>query len=227
MVSGSAALPVTVLEEWKKISSHILLERYGMTEMGMAISNPYLGERKPGYIGQALDGVEIRLCDEDDQLVDEGAQGEIQIKGANIFKEYWNKPKETADSFTADGWFKSGDISVFENGSYKILGRNSVDIIKSGGYKISALEIEEVLRTHPQIKDCGVIGIPDVEWGEIIGASLVLNSNEFSINQLKEWIKEKLPGYKTPKRYVIQNDLPRNVMGKVTKNEIKKLFTTN
>jgi malonyl-CoA/methylmalonyl-CoA synthetase len=154
-------------------------------------------------------------------------QGEIQIKGANVFKEYWNKPKETIDSFTADGWFRSGDISVWENGSYKILGRNSVDIIKSGGYKISALEIEEVLRSHPGIKDCGVVGIPDVEWGELIGASLVLNANEFSLSQLKEWIKDKLPGYKTPRTYIVQEDLPRNVMGKVTKNEIKKLFTTN
>jgi len=224
MVSGSAALPVSVLEQWKQISGHTLLERYGMTEMGMAISNPYRGERKPGYIGQALPGVEIRLADEKDQPVAEGAQGEIQIKGSNVFQEYWNKPDETVDSFTSDGWFKSGDISVYENGSYKILGRNSVDIIKSGGYKISALEIEEVLRTHPKIKDCGVVGIPDVEWGEIIGASLILETNEINLDQLNDWVKEKLPGYKIPRKYIIQDDLPRNVMGKVTKNELKKLF---
>ena len=178
MVSGSAALPVSVLEQWREISSHTLLERYGMTEMGMAISNPYNGERKPGHIGQALHGVSIRLTDENDTEVEEGMQGEIQIKGANVFKEYWNKPKETADTFTADGWFKSGDIAILEDGSYKILGRNSIDIIKSGGYKISALEIEEVLRTHPKIKDCGVVGIPDDEWGELIGASLILESKE-------------------------------------------------
>jgi len=224
MVSGSAALPISVLEQWKDISGHILLERYGMTEMGMAISNPYHGERKPGHIGQALFGVNIRLVDESNQIISEGSQGEIQIKGSNIFKEYWNKPKETAESFTKDGWFKTGDIAVFDHGYYKILGRNSIDIIKSGGYKISALEIEEVLRSHPKIKDCAVVGIPDLEWGEIVAASLVIEASGFNLDQLKEWLIEKLPSYKTPKKYIVQDDLPRNVMGKVTKNKLKKIL---
>ena len=224
MVSGSAALPISTLEQWKQISGHTLLERYGMTEMGMAISNPYSGNRKPGHIGQALPGVEIRLVDENNIAVAEGLPGEIQIKGANVFKEYWNKAKETANAFTADGWFKSGDIAIFEHGSYKILGRNSVDIIKSGGYKISALEIEEILRTHPKIRDCGVVGVPDDEWGELICASLILESKDIDIEQLKVWVKEKLPSYKSPKKYIVQNELPRNVMGKVTKNDLKKIF---
>ena len=227
MVSGSAALPVNVLEEWRQISGHTLLERYGMTEMGMAISNPYNGERKPGYIGQALPGVSIRLADENNREVAKGTTGEIQIKGANVFKEYWGKPAETKNTFTSDGWFKSGDVAIFEGDSFKILGRNSIDIIKSGGYKISALEIEEVLRTHPKIKDCGVVGIPDEEWGELIGASLILASNDLDIEQLKAWLKEKLPGYKTPKKYIIQNELPRNAMGKVTKNDLKNIFINN
>lgn len=224
MVSGSAALPVSVLEEWKRISSHTLLERYGMTEMGMAISNPYKGKRQPGHIGQPLHGVSIRLADENNQVVPDGEQGEIQIKGPNVFKEYWDKPKATTEAFTTDGWFKSGDIAIFDIDSYQILGRNSVDIIKSGGYKISALEIEEVLRTHPNIKDCGVVGISDLEWGEIIGASIVLKSGTISIDELRTWVQERLPGYKSPRKYIFQKDLPRNVMGKVTKNELKKLF---
>jgi malonyl-CoA/methylmalonyl-CoA synthetase len=220
MVSGSAALPVSVLEEWKEISGHTLLERYGMTEIGMAISNPYKGERRPGYIGQALPGVSIRIADEGG----EGTAGEIQVKGANVFKEYWNKPEETREAFTADGWFKTGDIAVFEDGSYKILGRNSVDIIKSGGYKISALEIEEVLRLHPKIKDCAVVGLADEEWGEIIGACLVASGDAPEPKQLDTWVKERLPAYKTPRKYIIRGDLPRNVMGKVTKNELKSMF---
>lgn len=228
MVSGSAALPVSVLEQWKEISSHTLLERYGMTEMGMAISNPYHGQRRPGHIGQPLPGVQIRLADENNVAISEmGLSGEIQVKGPNLFKEYWNKPKETMDAFTVDGWFQTGDIALLNEGSYKILGRNSVDIIKSGGYKISALEIEEVLRTHPKIKDCGVVGIPDLEWGEIIGAGIVLETNDLDVEVLKEWISEKLPGYKTPRKYIIQDDLPRNVMGKVTKKEITALFTNS
>lgn len=224
MVSGSAALPVTVLEQWKQISGQILLERYGMTEMGMAISNSYRGERKPGYIGLPLDEVKIRIADEGNTPLAPGNQGEIQVQGPNVFKEYWRKREATASTFTPDGWFKTGDIAIFENDAYRILGRNSVDIIKSGGYKISALEIEEVLRTHPQIKECGVVGIPDEEWGEIIGASLILEHETIDIEPLNLWLKEKLPAYKIPKKYIIQDDLPRNVMGKVTKNELKKEF---
>ncbi len=224
MVSGSAALPVSVLEEWEGISGHTLLERYGMTEIGMAISNPYNGERRPGHIGQPLDGVSVRLCDENNQVVANGASGEIQIKGPNVFKTYWNRPEATASSFTKDGWFRSGDIAVFNDGSYKILGRNSVDIIKSGGYKISALEIEEVLRTHPQIKDCGVVGIPDLEWGEVIGASIILEKDSLDANEIRSWLKGKLSDYKTPRKYIFQDDLPRNAMGKVTKKVLIDLF---
>lgn len=224
MVSGSAALPVSTLEKWRNISGHTLLERYGMTEMGMAISNPYREVRKPGYIGQALPGVTVRLVDEQGQEVGEGAPGEIQVKGANVFQEYWNRPEATADTFTDDGWFKTGDIAQLEDGSYRILGRNSVDIIKSGGYKISALEIEEVLRKHPLIKDCGVVGIPDDEWGELVVAGLVIAGQSIPFDDLKNWLKERLPGYKLPRKYLTLQDLPRNVMGKVTKNELKKLF---
>ncbi len=225
MVSGSAALPVSLLEQWRAISGHTLLERYGMTEMGMAISNPYHGKRKPGYIGQPLEGVSIRLTDENNEIVEQGKSGEIQVKGANIFKEYWQKLEATQATFTSNGWFKTGDIAVFEKGSYRILGRNSVDIIKSGGYKISALEIEEVLRTHPKIKECGVVGIPNEEWGEIIGASLITGSETLEVASLKAWLKTKLPSYKIPRLYIVQDDLPRNVMGKVTKKELRKFFT--
>lgn len=224
MVSGSAALPVGVLEEWRAISGHTLLERYGMTEIGMAISNPYRGERKPGFIGQALPGVNIRIADEHGLVAGEGQAGEIQVKGANVFPEYWNKPDATKEAFTGDGWFKTGDIAVLEEGSYKILGRNSVDIIKSGGYKISALEIEEVLREHPEIKDCAVVGIADEEWGEIIGACLVVSGDGPDLHLLDAWVKARLAAYKAPRKYILRDDLPRNVMGKVTKNELKNMF---
>ncbi len=224
MVSGSAALPVSIMEQWKQISSHTLLERYGMTEMGMALSNPYRGERKPGHVGQPLLNVKVRIADERDQNVTKGTPGEIQVKGSNVFKEYWNKPQATSEAFTSDGWFKTGDVAVLENNSYKILGRNSVDIIKSGGYKISALEIEEVLRSHPRIKDCSVVGVPDLEWGEVIAATLILKDKHLSTDELQVWLRDKLPNYKIPRRYMIQDKLPRNVMGKVTKKEIRKVF---
>jgi len=136
MVSGSAALPVSVMERWQTISGHRLLERYGMTELGMAIGNPYDGERKAGCVGIPLEGVEVRLCnDQNEEVADE--PGEIQVRGENVFLEYWRQPGVTLESFTPDGWFKTGDVAVKEGGYFRILGRNSVDIIKSGGYKIS------------------------------------------------------------------------------------------
>ena len=227
MVCGSAALPVSVMDKWLQISGHKLLERYGMTELGMAISNPYDGDRKAGYVGIPLPGVQIKLADENFVQVEDQMPGEILVKGANVFKEYWQRPEATQATFTNDGWFKTGDIAVIENGYYRIMGRQSVDIIKSGGYKISALEIEEVLRTNEMILDCAVVGIDDDEWGELIVAAIVLKPdfiNEFNDKKVSDWIVNYIASYKKPRRYLILNDLPRNAMGKVVKNDIKKMF---
>lgn len=224
MVSGSAALPVSVMNKWEQISGHKLLERYGMTELGMAISNPYSGPRLAGKVGLPLEGVSVRLCDDrNEPVVDE--PGEIQVKGENVFLEYWNQAQATRDAFTPDGWFKTGDVAVVEDGYYRILGRSSVDIIKSGGYKISALEIEEVLRTHPQVKDCAVVGLDDEEWGEIVAAALVAVDKAPGLEALSLWLKERIPAYRVPRQFVTVHDLPRNAMGKVIKNEVKKLFS--
>lgn len=223
MVCGSAALPVTIMEKWKHISGQTLLERYGMTEIGMAISNPYHDERKAGYVGLPLPSVHIKLVDEQYNTVNDGEAGEIVVKGANVFNEYWNKPEATQETFTADGWFKTGDIAIVENGYYRIMGRSSVDIIKSGGYKISALEIEEVLRMHDQIDDCAVVAIPDDEWGELIVAAIV-TVNEIDMDSLNKWLRERMASYKVPRKYLVVKELPRNAMGKVTKNDVKQLF---
>ncbi len=229
MVSGSAALPVSVMEKWEKISGHTLLERYGMTELGMAISNPYNGARKAGYVGNPLPGVEIQLMNEQYEVIVDDQPGEIVVKGNNVFKEYWNNPKATIETFTQDGWFKTGDIAVIENGYYRILGRSSVDIIKSGGYKISALEIEEVLRALDQIEDCAVVGIDSEEWGELIVAAIVLNKEAvgaFDENEISTLLAQSIASYKKPRKYLVMNELPRNAMGKVVKNEVKKLFVS-
>jgi len=226
MVSGSAALPVSVLEKWKAISGHTLLERYGMTEIGMALSNPLHGERRPGFVGTPLPGVLLRLVDESGREIgEEGVPGEIQVKGPNVFLEYWGKPDATRQAFR-DGWFCTGDAAVVERGYYRILGRKSVDIIKTGGYKVSALEIEEVLRTHPAIRECAVVGVEDEEWGERVCAAVNLESGRsLSLAELRDWAKERLAGYKVPTRLLILDELPRNVMGKVTKPEVKQLFS--
>ncbi|MDN3204439.1 acyl-CoA synthetase [Algoriphagus sediminis] len=224
MVSGSAALPVSVLEKWKSISGHILLERYGMTEIGMAVSNSYEGDRIPGHIGKPLPNVELKLVDEEGNEVSRGEDGEIWVKGPSVFKEYWKREEATRDAFSEDGWFKTGDIAIVNEGNLKIVGRSSVDIIKSGGYKLSALEIEEVIRKHPSIKDCGVVGIEDEEWGEIVAAALIPNEDDIDLEAFKEWMKGNLSSYKIPRKIKILEDLPRNAMGKVVKKELKKDF---
>ncbi|WP_297690808.1 acyl-CoA synthetase [uncultured Eudoraea sp.] len=224
MVSGSAALPVPVLEKWKSITGHTLLERYGMTEIGMGLSNSYRKERRPGYVGNPLPGVELRLADNDNNPVDKDKPGEIQIKGPCVFKEYWQKEEATREAFTKDGWFRTGDIAILHNGMYKILGRDSVDIIKSGGYKISALEIEDVLRGHKDIKDSAVIGLEDEEWGQVVAACLVSGQKALDFDEISKWLRARLPAYKIPRKYILQRKLPRNVLGKVTKNELKSLF---
>lgn len=223
MVSGSAALPVSVMEKWHIISGHWLLERYGMTEIAMAISNPFHGERRPGHVGLPLPGVSVRLMCDTELITEELVPGEIQIKGPNVFQSYWNKPTATQETFTEEGWFKTGDVAHLDGGYYKILGRSSMDIIKSGGYKLSALEIEEVLRVHPDIDDCGVVGLPDDEWGEVVAAVLVLK-NALTKVEINAWLRERLPAYKVPRLYHFVEELPRNVMGKVTKNDLKLMF---
>ncbi len=225
MVSGSAALPVQRLERWREISGHVLLERYGMTEIGMALSNPLHGERRPGFVGAPLPGVDVRLVDERGRPVAAGTPGEIEVRGETVFLEYWRRPEATAAAFR-DGWFRTGDVAVLEDGAYRILGRSSVDIIKTGGYKVSALEVEEVLRTHPAIAECAVVGIEDPEWGERVCVAVEQRGEaELTLTILQSWARERLAPYKIPRALRSVAALPRNAMGKVTKPEVAKLFS--
>jgi malonyl-CoA/methylmalonyl-CoA synthetase len=226
MVSGSAALPASVHNCWTELTGQKLLERYGMTEIGMALSNPYEGERRPGAVGMPLPNVQVRVQTENGDIVrNDHIPGEIQVRGPNVFLEYWQRPEITQSSFT-DGWFKTGDIAIIENGYYRILGRQSIDIIKSGGYKLSALEIESVLLDHPDISQCAVVGIPDTKFGECVAAAVILDprSPSMTLESLKNWCKERMSHYKIPRKLILLDKLPRNAMGKVTKPEVQKLF---
>jgi len=224
MISGSAACPVKLFDQWQELTGQVLLERYGMTEIGMGISNPYRGERRAGYVGQPLPGVDVQLFDEDDSpVLEEGLSGEIRVRGDNVFLEYWNNPKATEESFK-DGWFCTGDVGVVEDGYYRIMGRSSVDIIKSGGYKLSALEIEGVLLTHESVSEVAVIGIEDDTWGESVMAIIALKEGtSLEYDQLKKWCTGKMSSYKIPKALRIVDALPRNAMGKVTKPDLRSL----
>jgi len=225
MISGSAALPAEIHQTWKNLTGQELLERYGMTEIGMAISNPVHGERRPGSVGKALPGVEVRLVSESGEVIEnENVPGEIWVRGASVFAEYWKNPKATGEAFS-DGWFVTGDMAVLERGYYRIMGRLSVDIIKSGGYKLSALEIEDVLLMHPDIVECAVVGVEDETWGEAVAAAVVLNEGaSLGLEELRAWAGKQLSGYKLPKHLKVVATLPRNAMGKVTKPAVRDLF---
>ncbi|CDY28376.1 BnaC01g35460D [Brassica napus] len=211
MMSGSSALPRPVMHQWESITGHRLLERYGMTEFVMAISNPLRGARKAGTVGKPLPGVEAKI--ERDENDADGV-GEICIKSPSLFKEYWNLPQVTKESFTEDGYFKTGDAGrVDEDGHYVILGRTSADIMKVGGYKLSALEIESTLLEHPTVAECCVLGLPDKDYGEAVTA-IIMNS---AVGPKTSLLLGSLPT-----RLLIWESLPRNAMGKVNKKELKK-----
>jgi malonyl-CoA/methylmalonyl-CoA synthetase len=224
MVSGSAALPIPVLERWRELSGHTLLERYGMTEIGMGLSNPYAGERLPGSVGNPLPGVEVRLVDEQANAVADGEPGEIQVRGPTVFLEYWDRPEDTRSAFADDGWFRTGDTAVIESGRYRILGRSSVDILKSGGEKISALEVEEVLLRHEAVSEAAVVGLDDDEWGQRVVA-VVVARQPVEAEELRQWARATLAPHKVPKEFHFTDALPRNPLGKTVKPEVVRLLT--
>lgn len=225
MVSGSAALPAAVHETWTGLTGQKLLERYGMTEIGMGLSNPLRGERRPGAVGRPLPGVDLRLVSEDGRVIlEEGQPGEIQIRGPGVFSGYWKRPEATKEAFV-DGWFRTGDMALVEDGYYRILGRLSVDIIKSGGEKLSALEIEDVLREHPGIREVSVVGLEDETWGEVVAAAVITEgARPLELKDLREWARGRMAAAKLPRKLQVVDDFPRNAMGKVMKPKVRDLF---
>ncbi|KAL6996457.1 putative CoA ligase ccl8 [Sarracenia purpurea var. burkii] len=238
MMCGSSALPYPVMQQWETITTHRLLERYGMTEFVMALSNPLRGVRKGGTVGKPFPGVQAKILAEDGSGDDTGV-GELCIKSPSLFKEYWNLPEVTKESFIDDGFFKTGDaVKVDEDGYYVILGRTSADIMKVGGYKLSALEIESALLEHPAVTECCVLGLPDKDYGEAVSAIIVPEAKlkkrreeelkpAISLEELCTWAKERLAPYKLPTRLFLWETLPRNAMGKVNKKELKKLLAAD
>lgn len=229
--SGSAALPVTLAERWRAITGNIPLERFGMTEIGVGISNRLEGPRHAGTVGFPLPTVETRIVDDDGN---EAETGELWIRGPSVFAGYHHREAETKSSFVADRaggarWFRTGDtVTRADAGDpsgerpFKILGRTSVDILKSGGYKLSALEIEEVLREHPAVGEVAVVGMPDEAWGERVVACVVLRAGGPACDAaaLRAFAREKMAAYKVPKDVVFLADLPKNALGKVIKPDL-------
>jgi len=223
--SGSAALPVTLAARWRALSGAIPLERFGMTEIGVGMSNPLDPEaRRAGSVGPALPTVSARIVDDAGADLEAGP-GELYIRGPSVFPGYWQREDATAAAF-ADGWFKTGDVAErTPDGYVRLLGRTSVDILKSGGYKLSALEIEEALRDHDAIAEIAVVGVPDETWGDRVVAVVVPVSGrdvECSEELLRAWARERLAVYKVPRQVIVVASLPRNALGKVVKPELMK-----
>lgn len=229
ITSGSDRLSDEVFTGFQKTFGYTLLERYGMTETGMNCSNPLQGERRPGSVGLPLPGVEVRIVNpETDEICADGEIGEVQLRGPNIFKGYWKQPGKTAESFTADGWFRTGDLGFREPDGYLTLCGRSRDLIISGGLNIYPPEVERVLAEHPAVAACAVIGCPDREWGERVTAVVVLHKGEaVSGDELIRFCRERLAPYKSPKSIAFRDELPRNAMGKVQKAELRKSVCPN
>lgn len=260
MVSGSAPLAKNIFDTWKRITGHKLLERYGMTEIGMALSNPYIIDKRrdriAGTVGYPLPDTEVKIVSNgimvcsakgesnkgpwsNDSLptyepvgnsssasdATTGVSGELYVRGPSVFVEYYKKPDETRASFDEEGWFKTGDEAIMENGIFRILGRLNVDIIKSGGHKLSALEIETQILANTAVADVCVVGVPDLTWGQRVSALIVGRGPEpLDIDDLRLWLKDHLAPHQVPTDIRIVEQMPRNAMGKINKKEVVRDF---
>jgi malonyl-CoA/methylmalonyl-CoA synthetase len=225
--SGSAALPVTLAERWQAVSGAPPLERYGMTEIGMALSNPLdPRDRRAGTVGRPLPSVEVRIVD--DAGVEGDGPGELWVRGPSVFAGYLGREDATRAAFR-DGWFLTGDVGRRDaEGRFRLLGRSSVDILKTGGEKVSALEIEEVLREHDAIAEVAVVGIPDDAWGDRVVAAVVAREGretECTEEAIRRWAKTRLAPFKVPREVRLCASLPRNAMGKVQKPDLAKILS--
>ncbi|MDP4609508.1 MAG: malonyl-CoA synthase [Burkholderiaceae bacterium] len=232
-VSGSAPLLADTFDEWHKRTGHTILERYGMSETVMLTSNPYQADarynnatqRRGGTVGFPLPGVTLRVVNDSGESVAQGEVGHIQVQGPSVFAGYWQMPEKTAEEFTADCFFKTGDVGKIDAQGYvSIVGRNK-DLIISGGYNVYPAEIESVINNLPGVAESAVVGIPHADFGEVGVAVVVARSNTaVESAQVLAALKSQLANFKVPKHCVVVADLPRNTMGKVQKNILRQTY---
>ena len=222
-VAGSAALSPQAFERFEELFGERILERYGMTETGMNLTNPYDGERRPGTVGGPFPGQEARVVGvESREPSPAGEVGEIQVRGPHVFAGYWERPDATEEVFDEDGWFSTGDLGfVSEDGYFTISGRTK-ELIISGGYNVYPREVEELLEECSGVAEVAVVGLPDEEFGEKVIAVVVRNDQELTESELQDFCRDELAGYKKPRQVVFVDELPRNAMGKVLKHEVRE-----
>jgi malonyl-CoA/methylmalonyl-CoA synthetase len=212
-VSGSAPLAAELHEAIRAGSGQVVLERYGMTETVMLVSNPYEGERRPGTVGFPLPGVSLRLSPVD------GGTTEIQVRGPNVIREYLDNPAATAEAYTPDGWFRTGDLGTYDADGYLTISGRAKELIITGGYNVYPREIEELLRTHPGIADAAIVGVPSQRWGETVAAFVVLSA-PVPPSELDSWCEGRLVSYKRPREWHVVEAIPRNALGKILRHEL-------
>jgi long-chain acyl-CoA synthetase len=221
-ITGGASMPVEVLRSFEEVFGCIVLEGYGLSETSpVSSSNHPDKERKPGSIGTPIEGVEMRVVDENDEPVEQGEVGEIVIRGHNIMKGYWQRPDATEEAMRG-GWFHSGDMARTDEDGYFFIVDRKKDLIIRGGYNVYPREVEEVLYEHPKIREAAVVGVPHDEWGEEIGAAVVLHEGEeLGPEEVSAYVKERIAAYKYPRVVWFLDDLPKGPTGKILKREIE------
>ncbi|NDP37225.1 MAG: malonyl-CoA synthase [Rhodoferax sp.] len=228
-ISGSAPLLIETFKAWQDRTGHTILERYGMSETAMLTSNPYRassGERRGGTVGFPLPGVSLRVQDDNGRPVAAGEIGNIEVKGPNVFKGYWRMPEKTAEEFTLDGYFKTGDVGKIDAQGYVTIVGRSKDLIISGGYNVYPAEVEGYINELPGVAESAVIGVPHADFGEV-GLALVVAKPGAVLepNQIIASLKATLANFKVPKRCLVAQELPRNSMGKVQKNVLREQYS--
>jgi malonyl-CoA/methylmalonyl-CoA synthetase len=224
-ISGSAPLLADTFAEFERRTGHSILERYGMTETGMNTSNPLHGVRRAGTVGLPLPGVSVRICDVDNRELDVNEVGALQVRGANVFSGYWNLPQQTAQDFTLDGFFNTGDQALIdEEGYVSIVGRTK-DLVITGGLNVYPKEIELMIDELPGVKESAVIGLPDADFGEIVVAVVVLEEGaSLTARRIRDSIRDRAANFKVPKNVIFVDELPRNAMGKVQKDVLRQRY---
>jgi long-chain acyl-CoA synthetase len=226
-ITGGASMPVEVLRGFEEAFGAIVLEGYGLSETSPVSSSNHPGkERKPGSIGTPLEGVEMRVVDENDEPVAQGEVGEVVIRGHNIMKGYWQRPDATAEAMRG-GWFHSGDMARTDEDGYFYIVDRKKDMIIRGGYNVYPREVEEVLYEHPKIREAAVLGVPHDEWGEEIGAAVILHEGEeLAPEEVSAYVKERIAAYKYPRLVWFVAELPKGPTGKILKREIEAPTST-
>jgi malonyl-CoA/methylmalonyl-CoA synthetase len=226
VTSGSDRLPDDLFRQFQETFGHTLLERYGMSETGMLLSNPLHGERRVGSVGLPLPGVEVRIVDpETEAPLDDGEVGAVQVRGANVCKGYWRQPEKTAEAFTADGWLRTGDLGLREPDGYFTLKGRSKDLVISGGYNVYPPEVELVLAGHPAVAASAVIGCPDAQWGERVTAVIIpMPGSAPTAEEIIAFCRAHLVNYKVPRQVIFVEAFPRNALGKVQKATLRQML---